>query len=224
MVVHGGVSQEDGHARVTSISNMLYRPEGRSVAFHHEKLTKYCRKLNEWSFKIGLNRTRALNLISETFERCSTNTTDEARLDVSTCKFWITCQVLSFDIRAHTIRYSHQRLQLCHGNIEEEKKNVNRVTNVEYGSFTSQVFSGRWWNGLLLLGSFEVFGWCISVKRKHECNTVITCIRQSNKIMAWIRRNIYFSPMQSIVYTCGSHNYLKVANVAGFDKLSEMMV
>lgn len=40
--------------------------------------------------------------------------------------------------------------------------------------------SDRWWNGRLLLGSFESFGRCIvAVKRKYECSTIITWIRET---------------------------------------------
>lgn len=64
------------------------------VASPYNNLKEYLLKRDKWSFKRRPNRGRNLKYTSKTFERCSASTTDEARLDVSICQFYIIYQVL----------------------------------------------------------------------------------------------------------------------------------
>lgn len=130
---------------------------------------KHCWKLNEKSFKRRLNKSRISNLTSETFQRSSTNTTEEARLHVSICRFWITDKVCFSDVILQDI---------CSMNCSSTKqtfkieKNAYIVKNVQYDLFKPPVC----WIGFLILASFQPFDWCISVKSKYECNTIINTI------------------------------------------------
>ena len=86
------------------------------------------------------------SLTGETFDQRTTNTSDDARLDFSTRRFWTKYQMAFFDVRVfdpNAKRYSTQILQRCYINNEKEnKRQYNmRVLKVENGSFTPLVFS-----------------------------------------------------------------------------------
>ena len=82
--------------------------------------------------------------------------TDEARLDVWICQFWITYQILLCDIRVFYFT-SHYKIQsstsvavLCKH--REGKRDANRMENVGYTSVTPLVFQAD--DGMALDESF----------------------------------------------------------------------
>ena len=83
---------------------------------------------------------------SEKFERKSTLTTNEARVDVTARSFWIKGQMAYSDVRIfNPLAKCHRNLSLqaAHKNNENEKKRKynDRIIEVEHGSFTPLVFT-----------------------------------------------------------------------------------
>ena len=85
-------------------------------------------------------------LNGEKFERKSTLTTNEARVDVTARSFWIKGQMAYSDVRIfNPLAKCHRNLSLqaAHKNNENEKKRKynDRIIEVEHGSFTPLVFT-----------------------------------------------------------------------------------
>ena len=82
----------------------------------------------------------------KTFKQWTTNSSDDARFDISARKFWTKYQMAFFDVRAfdpNAKSYSPQSLRRCYiNNGKEINRQYNlRVLQVENGSFTPLVFS-----------------------------------------------------------------------------------
>ena len=86
------------------------------------------------------------SLTGETFQVASSNTSDEARSDISARGFWIRGQTAFAVIRVFNPQaksHLNQNLPAIHKKNENEKKRIynKRINNVDHGSFTPLVFS-----------------------------------------------------------------------------------
>ena len=87
------------------------------------------------------------------------------------------------------------------------KTNANRVTNVEYAFVIPLVFQEDDGMGCFCREALRpLVNACPSKGNTNARTPIITWIRKLNTLMAWIRRNIYVLPMQSIVCIRGSPN------------------
>ena len=74
-------------------------------------------------------------LTGENMEIRSAKIGDEARLDISARDFWVRGQKAFFDVRVfdpNASRYVTQSLQQCYARNEKDKKNGERILNVEH--------------------------------------------------------------------------------------------
>ena len=129
----------------------------------------------------------------------------KAKLNVSICQFWITDQVSVLYMIIFFLTLQDIVIKACSSTIQ--------ISGWQYRIWLIHAIgvSGKWWNRLLLVGSFEAFGWCLSVKRNYECDTIITWIQECNTIIAWIWRNICFPLIQLVTCISESRNYEKIA-------------
>ncbi|MEO0683779.1 MAG: hypothetical protein AAFY76_01695 [Cyanobacteria bacterium J06649_11] len=116
------------------------------------------------------------------------NTTDEARLDVSARGFWVPYQKAFFDVRAFNPlagRYGNLSINKAFEvNEKEKKKSYNdRVLQVERGKFTPLVFSANGGKGLECVKFYQRL--CHMIADKRGVNYNIT--------MNWINRKIAFA-------------------------------
>ena len=85
-------------------------------------------------------------LRGEKFSEKTSNNSDQARVDISARGFWLTGQVVFFDVRVFNPtakRYVNQELRKSYEvNEKEKKKQYNeRILQVEHGTFTPLVMS-----------------------------------------------------------------------------------
>ena len=78
--------------------------------------------------------------------RQSTNTAEDARLDIKAGGFWSANECAYFDVRVfypHARSYQHRTLEQLYRSQEQDKRRdyKDRVRNVERGTFTPFVFS-----------------------------------------------------------------------------------
>ena len=128
--------------------------------------------------------------------RTTTNTSDDARLDISARGFWAKYQMAFFDVRVldpNAKRYSAQNLRRCYINNEKEKKRQYnmRVLQVENGSATPLVFSINGGMGREASKHYSRIAEMLSEKRDEPYSLT----------MSWIRRKLSFSLMRLII-TC----------------------
>ena len=136
-----------------------------------------------------------LPLTGEEFERKSTKTANESRLDIKARGFWLKGQNAFFDIRVfdpNALRYFNINLQKSYSRNEMEKKRHynDRVLEVENGSFTPLVFSI--YSGMV-----------------RECQTFyhrlaeMIAEKQNAKlpiVISWLRTKICFSLLKSCLF------------------------
>lgn len=123
----------------------------------------------------------------------------KAKLNVSICQFWITDQVSVLYMIIFFLTLQDIVIKVCSSTIQ--------ISGWQYRIWLIHAIgvSGKWWNRLLLVGSFEAFGWCLSVKRNYECDTIITWIQECNTIIAC------FPLIQLVTCISESRNYEKIA-------------
>ena len=129
---------------VFSVEHGLNCKKGGYVAARHDKVRNLLAGALQKVCKNVQVEPPLLRLEGEQLHR-SANTSNEARLDIKGSDFWMTGQVAFFDVRVtHVNAATHADKESC--DIfklqEEEKKRayLERVTEVENGSFTPLVF------------------------------------------------------------------------------------
>ena len=132
-------------------------------------------------------------LTGEEFSQATTNTSDEARCDVSARGFWTTSQVAFFDIRVFNptaTRYVNQSPAKTYEVNEKEKKRSygRRILQIEHGSFTPIVLSATGGMGRESKKFFSRLSEMISEKRKQPYAMV----------SSWIRRKLSFALIRCI--------------------------
>ena len=126
-------------------------------------------------------------LTGETLKYKTSNTEDHARLDVSARGVWIRGNKAYFDVKVFNPlarSYSNQTLKAAHKSNENAKKRLymERVINVEHGTFTPLVFT--------CLGG-------MSVECAHFFNRVSDKLSEKRNITTsqgrtWVRRKLSF--------------------------------
>ena len=124
------------------------------------------------------------------------NTSDEARLDISARGFWESYQLAFLDIRVFNPkakRYANQKTEKAYEVNEKEKKRQynERIIQLEHGTFTPLVFSASGGLGRECEKFYNRLALMIAEKRNHHYSLTVT----------WMRRKILFSLMNSIT-TC----------------------
>ena len=133
-----------------------------------------------------------LPLTGEEFERKSTKTANESRLDIKARGFWLKGQNAFFDIRVfdpNALRYFNINLQKSYSRNEMEKKRHynDRVLEVENGSFTPLVFSIYGGMGRECQTFYHRLDEMIAEKQNAKLPIVIS----------WLRTKICFSLLKS---------------------------
>ena len=132
-------------------------------------------------------------ITGESFHQTTSNTSEEARLDVAARSFWQTGQMTFFDVRVFNPiarRYVSQELSKCYESNEKEKKRQynERVLQVEHGTFTPLVLSATGGMGRECAKFYNRLAELISEKRKQNYSLIVS----------WIRRKICFALLGSI--------------------------
>ena len=137
---------------------------------------------------------RLAPLSGEVFERRSTNTSEDARLDVRACGFWTRQEDAFFDVRVfHPNAASYKavdqdELFLLH----ERKKQLEyeeRITNVDHGSFCPLVFSTTGAVGPL----------CARFLKRLAALLCTNDPTSYSSTMAWIRTRVSFALLRHAV-------------------------
>ena len=141
----------------------------------------------------------------------SSNTSDEARLDISARGFWESYQMAFLDIRVFNPmakRYVNQSMKKAYEINEKEKKRHynDRIMQLEHGTFTPLVFSATGGLGRECEKFYNRLASIISEKRDCPYSLSVT----------WIRRKLSFSLINSITTCirgsrCSSPNYLPLS-------------
>ena len=126
------------------------------------------------------------------FELASTNTADDARLDISARGFWVRGQRAFFDVRIYNpMACSNRRLELKaahegNGN-QKYRENGERVLEVEQGSFTPLVFTTSGGLAPKAITFYSCLAQQLAEKRKQAKSCVV----------AWMRCRLSFSLLRS---------------------------
>ena len=131
-------------------------------------------------------------LTGENLSRQS-NTSEEARLDISSRGFWVSGQMAFCDVRVYNPlakRYGNMELMKCYTLNEKEKKKAynNRINEVEHGTLTPLVFSATGGMSRECRKFYSRLSQMLSDKRGIELS----------KISVWIRRKISFALMRTL--------------------------
>ena len=133
-------------------------------------------------------------LSGEVFKYSTTNTRDNARLDLSAEGFWTRGERAFFDVRVFdpvAPSYIDQRLQTAHRLHEEQKRRMyeERVINVEHASFTPLIFTIAGGMGKEAQKVYSNIAESIAMSRGQSKSVVV----------AWMRSKISFSLLRSAV-------------------------
>ena len=151
-----------------------------------------------------------LSLTGETFRHRSTNRQPDAHADLRVQGFWSDSQNAFFDTRVfypHANSYQTKSLASLFKSFENAKKweYVERVTEVEHGSFTPLVFSscGRCWSRSHHRHQAHRFTSCCQAERIIQQDYLLDAVQPcvlaralSNTLFTWIK--IHSSPCQRI--------------------------
>ena len=126
-----------------------------------------------------------LKVTNERFSHMSANTSDEARLDIKARGFWRKGETAFFDVRVtHVNSNSSKNLSTSQSfrRHEEAKKReyLERVLNVEHGSFTPLVFGTNGGMGL----ECQKFLRNLAMKMSENCE------ERYENIICWLRTRI----------------------------------
>ena len=127
-----------------------------------------------------------------TFERSSTNTADDARLDISANGFWVRGQRAFFDVRIfNPMAQSNRDLELKAAHTRSENQKIreygDRILEVEQGSFTPLVFTTSGGLAPRALTFYSCLAQQLAEKRKQAKSCVV----------AWMRCRLSFSLLRS---------------------------
>ena len=137
----------------------------------------------------GLNPTNGRNFALRT-----TNTADDARLDVCARGFWARGQRAYMDVRIYNpMAQSHrgQDLQAAHKKNEQEKKREydERIREIEHASFTPLVFASSGGMAPLAIKFYATLAQKIAEKKQQPRSSVV----------AWMRCRLSFSLLRSAI-------------------------
>ena len=123
-------------------------------------------------------------------------TSNESRVDVSACDFWVRGQQAFFDVRVfNPFAKRHAKKSLLKSfaiNEKEKKMSYNsRVQEIEQGSFTPLVFSTT---GGMARECFTFYSRLAKLISKKRCEDM-------SKVSAWVKTKINFSLIRSTL-TC----------------------
>ena len=131
-------------------------------------------------------------LSGEELQGRTSNSSNEARIDIRTRGLWERGQQAFFDLRVfdpHACRYRNNSLQQCHVMNEQEKKRAynERILQIDHGTFTPLVFSINGSMGRKCQKSYSRLAQMRSEKRD---------LLQSI-LSNWIRTKVYFGLLNS---------------------------
>ena len=135
-----------------------------------------------------------LSLTGETFRHRSANRQPDARADLRVRGFWSDSQNAFFDTRVfypHANSYQTKSLASLFKSFENAKKReyVERVTEVEHGSFTPLVFSSCGGAGAEATIAIKRIASLLAAKRRESYS----------KIISWMRCSLAFSLARSAI-------------------------
>merc|ERR1712002_1096681 len=152
----------------------------------HELLSEVC---------TGVEKEPMLQpLSSEQLKYATSNTRDNARLDLCADGFWTRGERAFFDVRVFNPvapSYIDQGLQAAHKLREEQKRRSyeERVINVEHGSFTPLIFTVA---GGMGKQAQKVYSNIADIIADARCQL-------KSRVVAWMRSRISFSLLRSAV-------------------------
>ena len=185
-----------------NLQHALSCMKGGFISIRHNRIRDITANLLKEVCKDVRLEPRLQPLTGEEFSQATTNTSDEARCDVSARGFWTTSQVAFFDIRVFNptaTRYVNQSPAKSYEVNEKEKKRSygRRILQVEHGSFTPIVLSATGGMGRESKKFFSRLSEMISEKRKQPYAMV----------SSWIRRKLSFALIKCVcICIRGSRN------------------
>ena len=177
-----------------SIEHALSCKKGGFVTLRHNTVRNITAKLlNEVCPDVRVEPSLQ-PLTGEHLCYASSNTSDEARVDISARGFWTTGQMAFFDVRVFNPiarRYVAQNLSKAYDQNEKEKKRHynDRVLQVEHGSFTPLVMSATGGMARECRNFYGRLAQSIADKRKQNFSL----------ITSWVRRKICFALMNCVI-------------------------
>ena len=148
---------------------------------------------------------------------CSTNSSDEARVDIAARGFWQRCEKAFFDVRVFNPYASTHRRQTLNSsfkaNEREKKRQYNqRIIEVEHGSFTPVVFSACGGCGRETQHFLSFLAEKLALEKNFELPVVLS----------WLRRKISFALIRAQVLCIRGSRSLKTTPPSTSDiELSE---
>ena len=124
----------------------------------------------------------------------TTNTKDDARLDIAARGFWTPGQKAFYDVRVFNPiakRYRNMTItKACELNEKEKKRNYNqRILEVEHGSFTPIVFTAMGGMGRETKSFYKRLSELLSDKRNEQFSITTS----------WVRRKVIFALLRSVI-------------------------
>ena len=155
-------------------------------------------------------------LSGESFDTKTTNTQDNARLDIAARGFWIPGQKAFFDVRVFNPiakRFSNSTISKACDSNEKEKKRVynSRILQIQHGSFTPIVFTAMGGMGRETKCFYKRLCELLSEKRDEPLSVTTT----------WVRRKVVFSLLSSVLLCLrGSRTPWSKDNLSSLSKSS----
>ncbi len=124
-------------------------------------------------------------LTGETMTYSTTNSDDQARLDIKARRFWGAAQQSAFfDVRIfnpNAPSYRGTQMFACYRRHEREKRRAyeQRIIEVEHGSFTPLVFNSSGGMGRAATVTYKRLAYLISSKMDQSYSTIMSWLRSA---------------------------------------------
>ena len=177
-----------------TVSHALSCKKGGFVSKRHDNIRDLITSLLNRVCHNVQAEPHLIPITDEVFRLASTNTSEEARLDIKANDFWRQGQTAFFDVRITHVNSltneSHSTEKIFHIHENEKKRAYNqRIMNVEHGTFTPLVMGTNGGMGKECIAFLQELAKKISLKQNDDYPVVMT----------WLRTKLSFEILRSTI-------------------------